>query len=680
MKARARKIETTPPSRLAQFAVCGVIVLLTGIVFGQTLSYDFVNYDDKTYVYGNPLVSGGLTLHGLSRAFVDTQTNNWHPLTLVSHMIDCQLYDLKAGGHHFTNVLLHAIAAVLLFFWLRNITGNSQSNASAARTSDWRSGFVAALFAIHPLRVESVAWIAERKDVLSAVFFFLTLGSYVRYVREPSFGRYLAMSILLACGLMSKPMLVTTPVVLLLLDYWPLGRVSDLRSVARLATEKVPLFGLSLVSTVVTFALQVHSPSSVGQLPFAWRLQNALVSYVTYIWQMFWPANLAVFYPHPDDRLALWQVALAAGVLIAITWFAFALRRSRPYLLVGWLWYLIMLLPVIGIVEVGLQGHADRYTYLPHVGLYLALTWLIVDVSISLRARKEILATAAVVIVIALTACAWKQTTYWRDSETLWAHTLAVTKGNDIALTNMGVFLKDRGQLDGALSYFERALAVRSASEHYHYRLSLAVIHDNVGEVMARKGRLDDAASNFQQAISYRPDYPDANYNLGILLFRKGDYGGAIEQFQRTLSVSPNDPGTNAMLGNALVQKGLLREAAGHYQKALELEPKSELALNNLAWLLAAGPDDSLRDGRRAIELALKLNQVTQRNNPFYIRTLAAAYAEAGQFENAVETGQSASGLAHVQGQHALAAQIQEETDLYRQHRPLRDQSLRNAQ
>src|SRR6266403_91 len=486
MKAPARKIKTIPALRLAHFAICGVIVLLIGIVFGQTLSYDFVNYDDKTYIYGNPLVSSGLSLHGLLRAFVDTQTNNWHPLTLVSHMIDCQLYDLKPGGHHFTNVFLHTIAAVLLFLWLRNIAGKGQSG------SDWSSAFVTALFAIHPLRVESVAWIAERKDVLSAVFFFLTLGAYVRYARARALGRYLTMSILFACGLMSKPMLVTTPVVLLLLDYWPLNRGQ--RTEARgqkfnaeiwrkLIVEKLPLFGLSAASSIVAFALQVQSTESVGQLPFGWRLQNALVTYVTYIWQMFWPANLAVFYPHPDDHLALWQVMLAAAFLIAMTWVAFTLRRNRPYLLVGWLWYLIMLLPVIGIVEVGLQGHADRYTYLPHVGLYVALTWFVADLSISLPHCREILFAAGTTIVLVLSLCAWKQTTYWWNSETLWGHTLAITKNNDVALVDIGTFRMDHGDLDGALSDFNRALAIRSASEHRRYRSSLAVIHDSIGNV-----------------------------------------------------------------------------------------------------------------------------------------------------------------------------------------------------
>jgi protein O-mannosyl-transferase len=677
MKARARFIQASSPSLSSQLGVCAVIVVLIWVVFGQTLGHDFVNYDDKVYVYGNSLVTAGLSLHGLSQAFVDTQTNNWHPLTIISHMIDCQLYDLKAGGHHFTNVLLHTFAAVLLFLWLRNITG-----------AFWQTAFVTAVFAIHPLRVESVAWIAERKDVLSAVFFFLTLAAYVRYARARSFGRYLTMSILFACGLMSKPMLVTTPVVLLLLDYWPLnrnqrsevrGQESQPQIWRQLVLEKLPLFALSAASSIAAFALQVQSTESVGQLPFGWRLQNALVTYVTYIWQIFWPANLAVFYPHPDNRLALWQVALAAALLIAMTWAAFVLRRTRPYLLVGWLWYLIMLLPVIGIVEVGLQGHADRYTYLPHVGLYIALTWLVADVARSLPYRKAILATVGGGIVIILSACAWKQTTYWRNSETLWTHALAVTTDNDIALTNLGTSLMDRGQLDDALSYFQSALAIRSRSEHSHYNLSLALIHDSVGNVLGRKGRLDEAIAHFRQAIEFRPDYPDAHYNLGTVLFQKHDLDGAIAEWRTTLSLHPNDPGTNANLGNALVQKGLSREAANHYEITLQSEPDSPLALNNLAWLLSAGPDDSLRNGARAVELARKLNRVSKQNNPFFIRTLAAAYAEAGQFDLAIETAQGASELANAQSQHSLAIEIQEETDLYRQHLPFRDQTLRNA-
>jgi tetratricopeptide (TPR) repeat protein len=623
------------------------------------------------------LVNAGLSWHGLAHAFVDTQTNNWHPLTIISHMIDCQLYDLKAGGHHFTNVLLHTMAAVLRLLFLREVTGHF-----------WRSAFVTALFAVHPLRVESVAWIAERKDVLSAVFFFLTLGAYARYTRSRSLGRYLTMSILFACGLMSKPMLVTTPAVLLLLDYWPLNRSqrSAIRghkpeSVTwqRLVIEKLPLFALSAASSIVAFALQVQSPESVGQLPFGWRLENALVSCVTYIWQIFWPTNLAVFYPHPDNHLAFWQVALAAAFLIVITRVVYALRRNCPYLLVGWLWYLIMLLPVIGIVEVGLQGHADRYTYLPHVGLYIALTWFVADISASLRHRKEITATAGIAIVILLSLCAWKQTTYWRNSEMLWTRALAVTKDNDVALTNLGTLLMERGQLDEALPYFQTALAVRSGSGHRHYNLSLAIIHDSVGNVLARKGRLDEAIVHLRQAIELRPDYPDAHYNLGTALFQKGDLDGAIAQWRTTLSIHPYDAGAHTSLGNALVQKGFLGEAADHYEKALQSEPDSILPLNNLAWVMSTGPDESLRNNEIAVKLATKANQLSKESNPVFIRTLAAAYAQAGQFEKAIEIARRASEQANAQGVRDLALQIQEDVDLYRRRTPLRDPNLRNA-
>jgi protein O-mannosyl-transferase len=691
MKAQQMKVDS--PWRLQRFAVGGAIVVLIWIVFGQTLTHDFVNYDDKTYVYDNSLVKAGLSLHGLARAFVDVQTSNWHPLTIISHMIDCQIFGLKAGAHHFTNVLLHTVAVILLFVFLVKATSRF-----------WASAFVAALFAIHPLRVESVAWIAERKDVLSAVFFFLTLLAYIRYARAKSLGRYLTMSILFACGLMSKPMLVTTPLVLLLLDYWPLQRFAGANSTAGLREredanrcreaggsvwetewsvvrdlfiEKLPLFGLSLGSAIVTFVLQEHSMGSIPQLPFSWRLENALVSYVIYLWQMIWPKDLVCFYPHPEDSLSFWQVALAAAFLAAITWLVFAVRRTRPYLIVGWLWYLIMLLPVIGIVEVGLQSHADRYTYLPQIGIYFAITWLVANAAIPYS--KQIFASAAAVIVVALSACSWKQTTFWRNSETLWTHALAVTKNNDVALTNFANWFAERGELDNALSYFQRALAIHADGAHQHYNLSLAVIHDDIGNVLTRMGRLNDAIDHFREALKFRPDYPDAHYNLGVVLFQKGEIDAAMTEWRAVLSVYPNDSVARIGLANAFVQKGLFRDAVANYQSALKVEPDSVLALNNLAWLLSAGPDDSVRNGTAAVDLALKLNRVSSYTNPSFIRTLAAAYAEAGQFDKAVETAQTATGLAHAQGQHGLAAQIERESDLYRAHMPFRDPTVRNA-
>jgi tetratricopeptide (TPR) repeat protein len=648
---------------LLKVAICAVLVAMTWAVFGQTLSHDFVNYDDKVYVYANSLVSAGLSGSSLAEAFVDVRTTNWHPLTTMSHMLDCQLFHLKPAGHHFTNVLLHSVSAILLFVWLSGVTG-----------SVWRSAFVAAVFAVHPLRVESVAWIAERKDVLSAVFFFLTLWAYASYAKARSVGRYLTMSILFACGLMSKPMLVTTPVILLLLDYWPLRRWTDSKSLRLLLIEKLPLFALSIGSSIVTYLLQEHSLCSIPQLPFAWRVECAVVSYLIYIGQFFWPSNLAVFYPHPEDSLALWQVALAAALLICVTWAVYALRRTRPYLLVGWLWYLVMFLPVIGIVEVGLQGHADRYTYLPHIGIFVALTWTIADLATSLRARTEVLGAGAAVVLVTLAACSWKQTTYWRDSGTLWAHTLAVTKNNDVALSNFADWFATRGQLDEALSYFRRALDVRSQrSGHEHYNLSLANIHSNMGTALVHKDRVEEAVGHFQRAIALQPNYPDAHYNLGVILGRRNDLDGAIAQFRTILSISPNDPASNAAIADVLARKGLFREAIAHYEIALQSDPNSVFALNNLSWLLSTNPDASVRNGPKAVELALRSNRIANQTSPTVFRTLAAAYAEAGQFEKAAEAAHAGADLAHVQGQHSFAARLEREIDRYRRHIPLRD-------
>jgi protein O-mannosyl-transferase len=685
MKVRA--IEKNSSSRRAQIGVCAIIAVLIWIVFGQTLSHDFINYDDRTYVYGNALVSGGLTFHGLAHAFVDVRTDNWHPLTLISHMIDCQIFALKPGGHHFTNVLLQSVAAVLLLVWLNGLTGHL-----------WRSAFVTALFAIHPLRVESVAWIAERKDVLSAVFFFLTLLAYTRYVRARSFGHYFTMSILFACALMSKPMVVTTPVVLLLLDYWPFQRITDSRSLRRMILEKLPLLGLSIGASIVALALQVHSPGmSAGPLPVLWRVENAVVSYFIYIRQLFWPTGLAVFYPHPDDRLAWWQVTLASVFLIGISVIVFKLRQTRPYLLFGWLWYLIMLLPVIGIIEVGLQGHADRYTYLPQIGLLIMIAWGAADLLKTSNIERRTLNTeqgtrhsafdvrrsvfgvfcVAIIIILAITARA--HVFYWRNSETLWTHALAVTDDNAVANTNLGMRLADLGKFDDALSHLATALDVRSKNSHPYYDLSFAIILGDVGEVLFRQNRLDEAVSYFRRSLQFRPDYPYARYNLGMTLFRKGDTDEAIAEWQRVLSVQKEDPGTLTDIGNALVQKGSIREAINYYERALRSDPQSERALNNLAWILAVAPNQSLRNGARAIELAQKANRVTNQSDPICIRTEAAAYAEAGQFQEAIAVAQRASEKADALGQHDLALQIQDEIDLFRRHAPLRDQTLSDA-
>ena len=340
--------------------ICIFLAAMTWSVFGQTLWHDFVDYDDDSYVYTNPVVASGVTPGGVIWAFTHVHAGNWHPITTISHMLDCQLFGLKAGGHHFTNVLLHTAAVILLFLVLYRVTA-----------ALWRSAFVAAVFAIHPLRVESVAWIAERKDVLSGVFFMLTLAAYLRYVHKQTSGRYAILAIVFACGLMTKPMLVTVPFVLVLLDYWPLRRMVDLQTLRKLALEKVPLLMLSAISSIATILAQRGPIAEMEPFPLTWRLANTIVSYQTYIWQMFWPTHLAAFYPHPENHLLVSNVILATLILVAITGVALALRCTRPYFIVGWFWYLGMLVPVIGLLQTGMQGHADRYTYLPQIGLYL---------------------------------------------------------------------------------------------------------------------------------------------------------------------------------------------------------------------------------------------------------------------------------------------------------------------
>ena len=439
-RLRAQSISPPKVNRCwFSIGICIALAGLTWLVFSQTLWHDFINYDDPHYVYENTKITGGLSISGIAWAFTHIHALNWHPLTTISHMLDCQLHGLKAGWHHFTNVLLHTLAAMLLFLALQQMTG-----------AVWRSAFVAAVFAIHPLRVESVAWIAERKDVLSGVFFMLTLLAYLYYVRVPRVRGYLVVVFLFACGLMSKPMLVTLPFVLLLLDYWPLDRIKG--QLWKRVAEKIPLIALSAVSSVITFLVQKGAVGQTEELPIFERINNAIVSYVLYIWQMVWPVNLAVFYPHPENRLPLWEIVSCFLLLIFITVTAIALRKQRPYLLVGWLWYLGMLVPVIGLVQVGWQGRADRYTYLPLIGLYIAATWAVTDLTALYRHQRATLSTVAILVIAALSCCAWIQTSYWRDSETLFKHALAITTNNDVAENNIGIVFLGKGKLDEAIS------------------------------------------------------------------------------------------------------------------------------------------------------------------------------------------------------------------------------------
>jgi Flp pilus assembly protein TadD len=651
--------ENRPAGMNDRWLVLGVCIFLAAIiwvVFGQMLRYGFVSFDDNLYVYENPVVQKGLTWEGFCWALTYGQIGHWHPLTWLSHMLDCQLYGLNAGGHHLTNVLLHTASAILLFLVLRRMTGCL-----------WRSAFVAAVFAIHPLHVESVAWIAERKDVLSAFFFMLTLGAYARYVqkqskvesRESGGGNgslaldprlwtldYGLVVLFFALGLLSKNMLVTTPFVLLLLDYWPLGRMAGDRwrvtnekkagphsvkpstlnpQFSTLLCEKWPLLVLTVGSCVAT-AL-VPEKLTVTRLSFGLRLENAVMSYVTYLWQMIHPLGLACLYPNPTHYLPVWQVAGAVGLLLAISGAAWAFRKTQPWLVVGWLWYLGMMIPVIGMVQIAHYAHADRYTYLPQIGLYVLLTWTVADLCAGWRYRRVVLVVVAAVILAALITYAHEQTSYWRNGELLWTHALDCTSDNALA-------------------------------------------HYNLGDALLKKGSLDEAIIHYQKALQINPGYAEAHNNLGVTLFQKGSVDEAIAQYQKALQIKPDNAEARNNLGNALLLRGKVDEAIAQCQKALQMNPDNAEALNNLAWLLATSPDAHIRNGVQAVQHAERACELTHYWEILPIGTLAAAYAEAGRFDNAIATAQKACALASKSGEPDLLEKNQKLLALYRTHQP----------
>ena len=814
-----------PEVKDSRWLVTGICILLAAIVwvvFGQTLHHGFVNYDDNLYVYENSAVTRGLDLKGVEWAFTHRVCANWHPLTMMSHMLDCQLYGLNPGGHHLTNVLLHTASVILLFLVLRRMTGFL-----------WRSAFVAAVFAIHPLRVESVAWVSERKDVLSGLFFMLTLWAYARYVasgkwqvtgadstpspatRHPSLFYWLVLGFF-ALGLMSKPMLVTLPFVLLLLDYWPLGRLSGVKcqvsgpdsrfpfpvsrfppQISRLFLEKLPLFGLAVASCVVTIFAQHEAIQASDKFSLPLRAGNASITYVAYLDQMFRPSGLAVLYPFPAAGIEVSEVVLSLVLLAGITTGAFVLHRRRPYLFTGWLWYLIMLTPVIGILQVGLQARADRYTYLPQIGLYLMLTWAAAELSAGWRQRRVVLGGGATVILVALILCARGQTSHWRNGELLWTHTLDCTSGNYVAHNNLGNVLLKKGQVDEAMVQYQKSLGIKSDYAEACYNLGGALlqkghvdeaivqcqraleirpdyvearnnlgyalllkgqadeaiaqfqraleikpdyveVHNNLGNVLLHQGRVDEAIAQYQTALEIKPDYADAHNDLGMALLQKGNVDEAMVHFQKALQISPDDAKAHNNLGNVLLRKGQVDEAITHFQKALaikpdsleghvnlgsallqqgsvneaiaqyqqalqinpdstavrhnldaalrqksrvdnalaqyqqvlQIKPDSVEALNNLAWLLATCPDAHVRDGVQAVKYGERACELTHYGVTVLVGTLAAAYAEAGRFDDAMATAQKACALASAAGEQDLLEKNQKLLELYRAHQP----------
>jgi tetratricopeptide (TPR) repeat protein len=599
--------------------ICILLMSVTFAVYWPVCNYEFVKYDDDGYVTNNRHIRSGLTWYGVKWVFTSGYASNWHPVAWLSHMLDLQFFGLSSGAHHLVNVLIHTINTLLLFIVLERATGVL-----------WASAFVAAIFGLHPLHVESVAWVSERKDVLSTFFWLLTMWAYIRYAERPGILRYLAALAFFAIGLMAKPMLVTLPFVMLLLDYWPLNRLqtqdSRLKTQAtRLLLEKVPFFALSAISSVVTFLVQKSggAVSPVEVIDVKSRIGNTVVSYVGYIQKMIWPVRLAVFYPHPGGRLTILQIAIAALILTAVTVMIFRLARGRKYIFVGWLWYLGTLVPVIGLVQVGTQAMADRYTYIPLTGLFIIIAWGVRSLVAGRFYLKVVSVLSAVAILSAAAVCTRMQLKYWQNSIVLFERALAVSGDNYFIHTNYGYALKGAGRTDEAIREFIRSAQLNpnqagmhcnlatvlkeagridEAVEQFNIALALkpdsAQIYNNVGNILVSLGRVDEAIECYQKALSLSPDFAEGHYNLAVAMGKQGKSEDAIGEYHETLRLEPDNVDALSNLGFELAGKGKFGEAIEYYKKAVRLETDNVITHGRLGLALAGlnRTDEAIRE------------------------------------------------------------------------------------
>jgi len=688
-------------NRQPVFLIYVALVLAILIAFEPIRLNDFVSYDDHHYVTENPHVNNGITGRSVIWAFTTSHSANWHPLTWLSHMLDCQLFGLVPFWHHMTNLLFHIVNTLLLFWILKRMTG-----------AVWPSGFVAAVFALHPLHVESVAWVAERKDVLSGFFWMLTIAAYIRYVEHPAIKRYLLVVFVFCLGLMAKPMLVTLPFVLLLLDYWPLGRFQwghqsnfkDLQqsepantggfslSIVHLTMEKIPLLVLAAASSVITYIVQQNAGalSTIEKVPLNFRIVNALASYVGYIGKMIYPSRLAVLYPLHSHQLPTSRSIISFLILAGISAAVVYIGRHRRYFVTGWLWYLGTLVPVIGLIQVGAQAMADRYTYLPSIGITIMVSWGLAEFTAKWRYRKVGLQITAGLLLVAMLICTRMQVRYWRNSFTLYEHTLAVTENNSVIHNYYGITLFESGQLDAAFEHYKQALQINpqySAARNNIGQVFLKqqkldkaiacfnqVLHDrtdwhdtyyNLGLAYAQKGELELAVQNYSEALRVKPDYPEAlnnwaavlkkqgkidkairkwkralelkpdhagaHYNIGLAMSKQGNDSQAIKHLNEALRIKPDWPTAHSHLGNIYYKQGRFNLAISHWTKTVKLKPDSADILNNLAWILATVEDTKLANHADAVKYAERACELTNYKQPEFLDTLAAAYAAAGK-------------------------------------------------
>lgn len=650
--------------------ICLFLALVTAVIYWQVKNFAFVSYDDPAYIPNNPHVRIGLTLKGISWAFTTFYESNWHPLTWLSHMMDVELFGLMPAGHHLVNVFIHMANTILLFLILKRMT-----------SAVWQSAFVAALFALHPLHVESVAWIAERKDVLSAFFWILTIGAYVLYAEKPNAQRYLLTVLFFILGLMSKPMIVTLPFTLLLLDYWPLkrfsfdrqggtqevlptgavnrrkkkckGQPSDSKKISApsesmlslfpsvqirpMLLEKIPLFILSAASSIITYVAQQKGGAmeSLQNLSLMDRIANATVAYIIYLIKMCWPLNLAIFYPHPV-AYPIWQSLGAALLLTVITLSAIALVRRFPYFTMGWFWYLITLIPVIGLVQVGLQAWADRYTYVPLIGLFIALAWGVPELTKKWSHLGKVLSLCAGMLVVSLMILSWYQIQYWKDDFTVFQHAIHVTKNNDLAHSNLGLAYHNQGDLDNAMKHYRLAIIINPDHPDTHYNLGIlladqghlpeamdqcgkavrldpkhAPAYYNLAYVLRLQGRNDEAIKHLQEAIQLDPEYAKAYGLLGDIFAAEGKNKEAVDYYNQALKIAPDMANIQYNLGTIQAKLGQMDEAVRHFRKAVELKPDYAKAHNNLgmALLIQGQIDEAILHFQTAVHLDPKNDQ-----------------------------------------------------------------------
>ena len=560
------------------------LAALNAVAYASVRRFEFVDYDDIDYISANPHVASGLTWDGIRWAFTTGYSANWHPLTWMSHMMDVQLFGMNAGPHHVVNLLLHVLSTLLLFGILQRMTGAIE-----------KSAFVAALFAVHPLHVESVAWAAERKDVLSTVFFMLTVWAYVRYVAQPGWRRYALVAVCLALGLLAKPMLVTLPILLLLLDVWPLRRSTSIE----LVTEKIPLFILSAASSVITLLVQRRGGAvmRLDQVPLSLRIANAPIAYVHYIGKMLWPVDLVAMYPLPPEIPAA-EVLAAVGILVGISALVARLGRRYPYLVVGWLWYIVSLLPVIGIVQVGAQSSADRYTYVPLIGLFFVIAWGVPDALRAWSGRVFALRAMSAAIVVTCTVLAFRQVQHWRNSLSLWQHAVDATPDSYFAHTSLGYVFWKSGRLDDAIAQYNESLRLRS---------DFAETHNNIGVALAQKGQLSAALPEFSEAIRQKPSFTAARDNLTATTARLRTLDGDLARYADDVRNRPNDLVARNEFGAALAAQGRIDEAIEQFAAALRIDSTQADVHYNLGMMLA-------RKGRTSD--ALEAFEATLRHNP----------------------------------------------------------------